>query len=619
MPGTRQHEHLNQVQREVIKELRQLYRHGEPLNISAVQRRHPELLRKAYAVQPFWGWKRALEDAGIDYRDIKVELTEEIRCELCGQWYSKLPLHLNRVHGCNAEEYKMDFPGAPVLSERQRARLTFRSYLKEHGEAPRVMPHWEPLWSAEYVLDRLAEFHRRGIDLSCSAISDRELALMDQTIGYFGSWDEALRRAGLSPNLIRREVPPGYWTTDTVTRALLDRKKKRLPVTISRLPAGLQRAIRMVFAKSELAFEAAGFNETVYRPHLIPRPPKEKVAAFLREVRRIARLPDYRQKRAAKRRLRTQYKAVIRRTFKLSWKAISRAAGVQPGRILMQRRAYQTKDNVVRRIKWRHQRGWPVNSAGVQKGPHCEPVLNWKARALFGSWDKALRAAGLDPTKIRMSRPSPYTSRKKVIDAIRARARRNIPLNCHALQTESDRSQQLLSSAQRLFKGWGRAVRAAGIDYRKVHRNLPRYTTASAVLREIRRRAKAGLPLTCLSVKSTVQPDAALEHSAHTHFGSWPAAVRAAGLDYSKFVGKRPGKYTSPEKVLRAIQARHAQGLPLRGIVMQTGPVADASLMQYAQRFFGTWRDALRSAGLNFEAIPSYARWIESRPSSAQN
>ena len=57
---------LTTLQRKLTSQIRRLFARGEPLNICAVKRNHPELVKAVYEIKPFWGWKRALEAAGTD-------------------------------------------------------------------------------------------------------------------------------------------------------------------------------------------------------------------------------------------------------------------------------------------------------------------------------------------------------------------------------------------------------------------------------------------------------------------------------------------------------------------------------------------------------------------------
>ncbi len=46
---------MNIKWQQIIRKIQQLHRRGEPLNISAVKRSHPELIRAVYNAKPFRG------------------------------------------------------------------------------------------------------------------------------------------------------------------------------------------------------------------------------------------------------------------------------------------------------------------------------------------------------------------------------------------------------------------------------------------------------------------------------------------------------------------------------------------------------------------------------------
>ncbi len=73
------------AQNRIIREIQRLHARRAPLNLPAIKRSHSELIERVYALRPFWGWKRALEDAGLDYAQINVELRDYVDCKICGR------------------------------------------------------------------------------------------------------------------------------------------------------------------------------------------------------------------------------------------------------------------------------------------------------------------------------------------------------------------------------------------------------------------------------------------------------------------------------------------------------------------------------------------------------
>jgi cobaltochelatase CobS len=48
---------------------------------------------------------------------------ERIRCEICGNWYHQLPVHLSKAHKTSVEQYLKAFPEHPTVSEYARERM----------------------------------------------------------------------------------------------------------------------------------------------------------------------------------------------------------------------------------------------------------------------------------------------------------------------------------------------------------------------------------------------------------------------------------------------------------------------------------------------------------------
>ena len=81
----------------------------------------------------------------------------------------------------------------------------------------------------------------------------------------------------------------------------------------------------------------------------------------------------------------------------------------------------------------------------------------------FGSWRKALKAAGLGKGFRRERR----WYKEKIIAEIQKYAKRKILLNHNNI---ARRSRRLVQAAIRYFGGWGKAVIAAGFNYKKLRK-----------------------------------------------------------------------------------------------------------------------------------------------------
>jgi hypothetical protein len=148
---------------------------------------------------------------------------------------------------------------------------------------------------------------------------------------------------------------------------------------------------------------------------------------------------------------------------------------------------------------------------------------------VFGGWDEAVRAAGIDPDEVRLQRAG--WTKALVVGEILSRRRKGGRLNRSAVQREQT---ALASAARAMFGGWDAALRAAGIDPATVR--MRRKWTAEGMISAIRARQRAGKALTYAAAE---RDDAGLVGAAKPLFGSWDGALRAAGIR-PKFVRGRP-------------------------------------------------------------------------------
>lgn len=133
--------------------------------------------------------------------------------------------------------------------------------------------------------------------------------------------------------------------------------------------------------------------------------------------------------------------------------------------------------------------------------------------------------------------------------------------------------------------------------------------STGSIVEAIRSLHRQGADLSPTGVRKT---HGALFSSARSrsHFGSWQAAVEAAGLDYSKV--KRGQQVWSAERIIREIRRAHSQGADLLSVAFknQNKKLYSAAC---ARRYFGSWRQALASAGLDYEAMRAEHFWSRQR------
>jgi hypothetical protein len=94
---------------------------------------------------------------------------------------------------------------------------------------------------------------------------------------------------------------------------------------------------------------------------------------------------------------------------------------------------------------------------------------------------------------------------------------------------------------------------------------------------------------------ATTYPD--VHAAAERLFGSWKAAIEAAGLDYSKV---RRYKRWSRDKVIRKIKEAYAKDKPINSNAKQKN---NKALYMAAIKRFGNWENAVKSAGINYRKV----------------
>ncbi len=113
--------------------------------------------------------------------------------------------------------------------------------------------------------------------------------------------------------------------------------------------------------------------------------------------------------------------------------------------------------------------------------------------------------------------------------------------------------------------------------------------TKAEILREIR-------SLTNLSAKSNQRGFPSLYGATIRHFGSWRKAVEAAGFNYSEVVKRKMPGYWNRERLIKAIQQlseKHSNLVRKK----------HADLYSAGLRLFGSWEEAVKAAGFNYEEI----------------
>jgi hypothetical protein len=195
-------------------------------------------------------------------------------------------------------------------------------------------------------------------------------------------------------------------------------------------------------------------------------------------------------------------------------------------------RAGLNYDEIIRRPRWSKQ----AIIAQVKKGYRAGEDLNWSAITkrrdelgkaafaslqprLFGSWDRALHAAGLDADEINRYRK---WDKNTVVFDLKTRSKEGEALNSGALQKEDP---GLHAAAVRHFGSYDKALKAARVDPDAVRQR--HVWTKPQVVAALKALKKAGKNVS----DSTVRKDSGALYGACVRlFGNFTAARSAAGV-----------------------------------------------------------------------------------------
>jgi len=209
-----------------------------------------------------------------------------------------------------------------------------------------------------------------------------------------------------------------------------------------------------------------------------------------------------------------------------SWANAVEAAGVSSERVFAGKQWPPAQ--ILRAIRTLARRKRPPSVTELETR---NPTLVAAARRTYGSWSKAVIAAGCDPT--RFQRVLPWTA-ERIVEAILIRAIKSEPLGSHATRPRS-----LVDAAQRVFGSWTAAKEAAGLDPQKqmLVVSAPARTPAlrqerhpwtdAEIVEAIRARFRDRKRVNARAVR---EDHKALYAAARRRFGSWGNALRAAGF-----------------------------------------------------------------------------------------
>jgi hypothetical protein len=209
---------------------------------------------------------------------------------------------------------------------------------------------------------------------------------------------------------------------------------------------------------------------------------------------------------------------------------------------VMRKRFLYSRQQVLVHIKRFCWRGYRLTATNVQRYHYR---LFKAAVKYFGSWEKALQAAGVNLPLSGLKTGKPRRlPKEKVLAEIHQWQAEGHSLRWHDVCLQN---RELAVAAKTAFLSWRKALVAAGLRSAALTPTPRRKWTRELVLAIIRERQQAGKSL---ERKNLRKEDPSLLHHASKYFESWKAAILAAAITFAAERGPQ-GKESSADAVAK--------------------------------------------------------------------
>jgi enamine deaminase RidA (YjgF/YER057c/UK114 family) len=527
----------------VIHEIRLRHR----ANLTLARSKAPTKLVSA-AVDHCGGWREAIEMAGLDYDKIRL---------------NRAPWRKEEVLASLREAGRAVGAGGlgPDLSK--QARRLFgdpQSAVVAAGLDPEAVLYRQHRTRRELA----TELHRLARERPTMTLTELQgLKVGAAAMRRYGGLPEALDRLGIR-GWPRRAVTP-LPSREELLRALHARRRRgdsMVQQDIGRDEPRLARAAYKHFGSLRAAMQAAGLRAIGKQ--------RWSDEVILEEIRRRHRkgLPLADSKAAPKLR-----SAAIEHFG--TWERAIEKAGLDYHALRLVRTP-SNRAKVIAELRVAATSG----RRGIGAEGFASAALADQARRAFGSLRAAARAAGLDPAHVLLRQD---LTDRELATALRRLVREQPKMTMTAFQRST-----IGGMAIRRHGSLAAAIDAVGARGwpRRLRQPLP---SREELLRGLQHRHKRGASMRQLAVG---RGERRLLKAALKHFGTWGAAMRAAGL--GALVGGGGERWTKA-KILAALRARHASGKPLNTTTVKRD---EPRLLSAVHNHFGSMPRALAAARL---------------------
>lgn len=250
--------------------------------------------------------------------------------------------------------------------------------------------------------------------------------------------------------MTRKRIRRPNWTKETVKKAIIERKEQGLglrPVEVSRQDRGLYQAVLKHFGDWNSLYEEIGLIEELGTDRK-PRGywTEETVAEAIQE--RIEQGKSLGGSCTDR-----EYRTLVQAGVQVhgSWRNALEANGLDADSIFGRRvDGYWTTEKVLQEIQKRYEDGRGLRPVDVDRG-----TLYKVATKIYGGWDKALEAAGIDSSEIYQTRRErDYWNRENILEFLADRHKKGYSISAEEINNSSGGYGSLYRQARKFYGSW---------------------------------------------------------------------------------------------------------------------------------------------------------------------
>ena len=320
-------------------------------------------------------------------------------------------------------------------------------------------------WNPQNVQRELRRLHRNKVSLNHAALERENPALVLAAYRYFGSYGSAINAAGLNYDRIRIRPMPS-WDKKRVIQRIQELEKTKTGLwkrAVRRTDPYLDRAADRCFGSYKRAVRASGVSTDSLKPPPYRFWSPEQILDQLQSTyHKNPRLLKPCRLTGKKQRL----LRACRRRFGSYRRALD-AAGIAYGEVVTP--PPMTADEITTKLSNLFERGRDLRYSQLRE---TNRRLLDASRRVFGSYQKAIRAAGLDYPP---APPMRHWTAQLVLKTLKELHRKNVDLRYRHFRKAR---LPLFEAARHYFGTYLGAIKVAGIDYsemvaRQLARELP--------------------------------------------------------------------------------------------------------------------------------------------------